>query len=106
MLAWEGGLVVATAVGYRDPDLGERVAGLVAVYVTPARRGHGLLGRLVDQVADWARSQGAVELRLLVHETNAPARAAYARLGFAETGHREPYPLDPGTDEVQMALVL
>ena len=106
VLAWEGGLPVATAVGYRDADLGADAAGLAAVYVTPARRGQGLLELLVEQVAGWARSQGAAELLLLVNETNGPARKAYARLGFRETGHREPYPLDPSTDEVQMALGL
>ena len=102
LLAWEGGLPVATAEGWVD----EQGAGLGAVYVTPARRGTGLLDRLVEGVAAWAREQGAGTLRLLVHEANAPAQAAYARLGFAPTGHREPYPLDPSTDEVELARPL
>ena len=42
-------------------------------------------------------------LRLLVHETNGSAQRAYERLGFVVTGHREPYPLDPATDEVELA---
>ena len=101
VLAWEHDVPVATSVGYLDA--GDAV--LAAVYVTPARRGHGLLDVLVEQVAAWAREQGAARLRLLVHESNAPAARAYARLGFVVTGHREPYPLGPG-DEVERALPL
>ncbi len=101
LLVREGDLPVAMAEGWVDED----GAGIGAVYVTPARRGHGLLDALVGGVADWARAQGQTRLRLLVHETNAAATAAYVRLGFVPTGHREPYPLGPG-DEVELALAL
>jgi GNAT superfamily N-acetyltransferase len=101
VLAWEQDQPVAMAQGWVD----ERGAGLGAVYVTPVRRGEGLLDALVEQVVSWAREQGAPQLRLLVHETNRPAARAYERLGFRVTGHREPYPLGPG-DEVEMALPL
>jgi len=102
VLAWERDLPVATSVGFLDGA----DAVLAAVYVTPARRGQGLLDRLVEQVSAWARERGAARLRLLVHETNRPAQRAYARLGFVETGHREPYPLDPASEEVEMARPL
>jgi GNAT superfamily N-acetyltransferase len=102
VLGWEGKRPVATSVGYLDR--GDVV--LAAVYVTPSRRGEGLLDWLVDEVAAWARVRGAPRLRLLVHESNGPAQHAYARLGFGPTGHREPYPLDPSTDEVEMARLL
>ena len=52
---------------------------------------------------DWARWRA---LRLEVHETNLRARAAYARLGFVETGATVPYPLEPGGLEVEMVLAL
>jgi GNAT superfamily N-acetyltransferase len=102
VLGWEGERPVATSVGYLDQ--GDVV--LAAVYVTPSRRGQGLLDRLVDEVVAWARGRGAPRLRLLVHESNGPAQRAYARLAFRVTGHREPYPLDPSTDEVEMARLL
>ena len=102
VLVWVDGRPVASCVGYREGD----DAGLAAVYVTPSWRGRGLLDRLVAEVAGWARTEGAPRLRLLVHEGNAPAQRAYERLGFVVTGHREPYPLDPSTDEVEMALPL
>lgn len=102
VLAWLRDLPVATSVGFLDG--GEAV--LAAVYVTPACRGRGLLDALVDQVAAWARERSCPRLRLLVHETNLPAQRAYARLGFVPTGHREPYPLDPATEEVELARPL
>ena len=50
--------------------------------------------------------RGAGSLRLLVHESNDRAAAAYSWLGFLPTGHREPYPLDVTTQEVELALPL
>jgi ribosomal protein S18 acetylase RimI-like enzyme len=82
--------------------LRDGAAWLAAVYVAPAYRGVGLLTELAERCIGWAREQGADVLRLEVHESNARARAAYARLGFTETGDRQPYPLDPGGDELMM----
>ena len=95
-------LPVATSVGY--VERGDAV--LAAVYVTPACRGRGLLDAMVEQVAAWARERSCLRLRLLVHETNGAAQRAYERLGFVPTGHREPYPLDPATEEVELARPL
>lgn len=81
-------------------------AWLGAVYVRPAARGGGLLARLVDAAAGWARDRGHDALVLEVHEDNARARAAYLRLGFAPTGATRPYPLDPSRQELEMALPL
>ncbi|MDY0910776.1 GNAT family N-acetyltransferase [Microbacterium sp. CFBP9034] len=64
----------------------EGTALIVAVYIAPSRRGQGLLGELLDAAAEWAASQGCTELVLDVHEDNARARAAYARMGFQPTG--------------------
>ena len=102
VLAWLRDLPVATSVGFLDR--GDAV--LAAVYVTPACRGRGLLGAMVDQVAAWGRARSCARLRLLVHERNVPAQRAYATLGFVPTGHREPYPLDPATEEVELARPL
>lgn len=102
VIAWVAARPVATAGGFgRDGD-----AVLFGVYVARAFRGRGLLAQLVDPVAVWAAQQGAGQLRLLVHESNERAAAAYARLGFRPTGHREPYPLDPATEEVELVRPL
>ena len=59
---------------------------LLGVYVDPAYRGRGLLGRFTQAAEQWARERGLGALSLWVHEDNARARAAYARLGFRPTG--------------------
>ena len=102
VMAFAGGRPVATSVGFVEDGR----AGLAAVYVTPAQRGRGLLTRLLDDVTAWARERECAELVLEVHEDNGPARAAYARLGFVDTGRRRPYPLDPSRDELELALAL
>lgn len=58
----------------------------VAVFVSADHRGRGILEALFDAGAEWARAQGCDLLVLDVHEDNARARSAYARLGFTATG--------------------
>jgi len=81
-------------------------ATVVAVYVSPAHRGRaaGVAIALMAAVERWAReAAGMPELRLLVHEDNVRARRFYEGLGFALTGHREPYQLDETRDELEMS---
>ncbi|MCR2810758.1 MULTISPECIES: GNAT family N-acetyltransferase [unclassified Microbacterium] len=59
---------------------------VVAVYIRPSHRGGGILSALMDAAAEWAGDQGQRELALDVHEDNARAQAAYARVGFVATG--------------------
>jgi RimJ/RimL family protein N-acetyltransferase len=61
-----------------------------------------VLEELLDWAQRWARSAGLNRLRLLVHEDNARARAAYVRLGFAPTGRSSPYPLDQTKVEYEL----
>jgi GNAT superfamily N-acetyltransferase len=76
---------------------------LVAVYVTPAHRGSGLLERLVEAVADWSRAAGRSRLALEVVTGNHRAVRAYARVGFVDTGMRAPHPRIPALTELTMA---
>jgi GNAT superfamily N-acetyltransferase len=98
VMAWADGRPVANCVCF----LRDGAAWLAAVYVTPDHRGQGLLAELADRCAAWGREQGCRVLRLEVHEANARARAAYARLGFSDTGERAPYPLPPYGQELVM----
>lgn len=103
---------VASATGLREEPNTDDWAGhpiehlqvhVVGVWVQPPHRGAGLLGRLVDQIAAWAREGGVERLRLLVHEDNARAQAAYRKLGFVATGTT--VPLAAGV-ELEMARPL
>ncbi len=82
-------------------------AMLLSVYVAPELRGSGLADELMRDAVAVARDElGAGVLELGVHEANARAQAFYARHGFADTGRREPYPLDPARSEIIMELPL
>jgi GNAT superfamily N-acetyltransferase len=81
-----------------EPD----VTVVFAVYVTPARRGTGVLGDLVAAVAEWSRHCGRADLMLEVVVGNDRAVRAYERLGFADTGVRVPHPIIPTLTELQM----
>jgi ribosomal protein S18 acetylase RimI-like enzyme len=98
VMAWHGARPVANCVCF----LRDGAAWLGAVYVTPDHRGQGLLDVLSEHCAAWGRERGMSVLRLEVHEDNAPAQAAYRRLGFTDTGERSPYPLAPGGQELIM----
>jgi predicted GNAT family acetyltransferase len=73
-----------------------------AVYITPARRGSGVLAELIDAVAQWSVAAGRPELMLEVVVGNDRAVRAYERLGFADTGVRMPHPVTPTLTELQM----
>lgn len=88
--SWVGTVTVLVPEPGR-PDYFGRVrepgsALLVAVYLAPSHRGRGVLDRLIEAGASWARGHGCDTLYLDVHEDNARAQAAYRRLGFTPTG--------------------
>jgi len=56
------------------------------VWVNPARRGEGLAAAGMATVAAEAQRSIAPVVSLYVNDFNTPARAAYRRAGFAETG--------------------
>ncbi|TDC79801.1 GNAT family N-acetyltransferase [Micromonospora sp. KC606] len=96
-----GGRLVGHAGGMASPDE-PHLTVIYAVYVTPAWRGLGLLGRLVDAVAAWSRECGRPELMLEVVVGNDRAYRAYQRIGFTDTGVRVPHPTVGAMRELQM----
>ncbi|HEU0214755.1 MAG TPA: GNAT family N-acetyltransferase [Jiangellaceae bacterium] len=87
----DGGRRVAIARGAvtNAPD-GRRWVGITAVEVEPAARRRGLGTHVVAGTAVWARTHRASDVYLQVSADNAPALAAYQRLGFIEH-HRYHY---------------
>ena len=63
-----------------------------SVYVTPGRRGSGVLSRLFGHLTGMAREEGAVGLRLYVDKANRMAKRAYEHLGL-EQSHYDLYEL-------------
>lgn len=83
-------------------------AELITVAVVPEARRKGVGAVLVAAAAAMAQARGAASIHLEVAEDNAPARALYARLGYAEVGRRRGYYARPGgfADALVMRLTL
>ena len=96
-----GGRLIGHAGGTVLPEE-PGVTVVFAVYITPARRGSGVLTDLVEAVAEWSRTVGRAELMLEVVVGNHRAVRAYERLGFVDTGLRVPHPVIPALTELQM----
>ncbi|MGY1705739.1 GNAT family N-acetyltransferase [Geodermatophilus sp. SYSU D00697] len=62
------------------------VCQVQGVWVAPAHRGRGIGTAGTAAVVEYARSAIAPVVSLYVNDYNAPARAAYARVGFREVG--------------------
>ena len=98
--------------GPAEDTAGEvRAAGgswhLVAMWVSPARRGQGIADALVEAVCELARSRGAAQVALWVADANPRAQAFYRRLGFALSGERALLRDDnPDSGEARMTLDL
>jgi GNAT superfamily N-acetyltransferase len=61
---------------------------LLALAVLDEHRRRGIGEALVDQVEEWARGRGAVDVRLNSAHHRADAHAFYERLGYESTGLR------------------
>ncbi|MGE5104770.1 MAG: GNAT family N-acetyltransferase, partial [Betaproteobacteria bacterium] len=62
--------------------LDDDLAAIYDMVTAPAARGRGLATRIVRELLQWARQQGATRAFLQVNEDNAPARAVYRKFGF------------------------
>jgi ribosomal protein S18 acetylase RimI-like enzyme len=58
------------------------------LFVVPEQRGRGLLRALVEHVRAASAAEGAAEVRLYVHPSNARAIRAYEKLGFEPLPYR------------------
>lgn len=66
-------------------------AEILTVAVVPEARRRGVGAALVTSAGVAALVRGAASMHLEVAEDNAPARALYAKLGYAEAGRRGGY---------------
>lgn len=92
----------------------ERVAGYIGsqtvmgetdmmnVAVAPDFRRQGVAQTLILDLVEALKARGSHWLMLEVRDSNAPARALYEKLGFAEVGRRKNYYRNPKED----ALIL
>jgi ribosomal-protein-alanine N-acetyltransferase len=72
--------------------------------VSPAARGAGIGGALVDAVVDHIRDRGAAECYLEVRASNEAAQTLYRHRGFVPVGRRPRYYSLPPEDALVMRL--
>jgi hypothetical protein len=78
----DGRVVFKAEIGAATPY----ACQIQGVWVTPERRGEGLSETGMAAVIDHALREVAPLVSLYVNDYNAPARAAYHRVGFREVG--------------------
>lgn len=66
--------------------LGERVALLEDMVVSPAARGAGVGAKILAEAISFARAQGCKRITLLTDRDNEPAQRFYAKQGFVMSG--------------------
>ena len=83
-LAWieDGQVLFKAEIG----AVSRAVCQVQGVWVSPAVRGRGIGAAGTAAVVEYARSAIAPVVSLYVNDFNAPARAAYRRVGFREVG--------------------
>ncbi|UYG16490.1 GNAT family N-acetyltransferase [Brachybacterium huguangmaarense] len=86
----QGGIAVLPEGYTAEHTIAPDEAILVSLWVRPAARGTGISTALLRGARDLAVSLGRPRLQLEVDERNTAARRMYERVGFRDTGRREP----------------
>jgi ribosomal protein S18 acetylase RimI-like enzyme len=79
ILVGSGYAISKKARHYLDHD---HYAYLGFMFTHPNYRGMGINALIVDELVNWSRAQGFIEIRLTVYEDNLPAIKAYEKVGF------------------------
>ena len=93
------GFAVATALSIAEAPT---ECELEFVLVLPYARRRGIGSALMETILTWARDLGAKEIWLEVRKSNVRAVRLYQRCGFAITGSRPAYYVDPVEDALLM----
>lgn len=77
-------------------------AHITNIAVHPDFRGMGIGDRLLGDMVEYAKSEGATSMTLEVRKSNAPAIGLYDKYGFCEVAVRKGYYQDTGEDAIIM----
>jgi GNAT superfamily N-acetyltransferase len=92
-------------VDVHQPSLAPEFRELAAMWIAPAVRGTGAADAILDTAVDWARTVGAIGVRLWVVPTNAAAVRLYSRHGFELIGDPKP-DTDDAAGKVYVPMLL
>jgi ribosomal protein S18 acetylase RimI-like enzyme len=97
----ESGEAVGIVGAHRD-DAEASLFHVIAMWVAPDCRGHGLGRRLLTGIEEWIASAGGLGAQLDVADSASAAAALYATSGYEADGHRFPSPHAPGVTLVSL----
>lgn len=89
-------------IGYGAASVIAGEGEIQRIAVLPEFRGKGRGRKLLDELVNHAKKQGAKVLALEVRESNLPARKLYISAGFLEEARRKDYYRNPKEDAVIM----
>lgn len=92
-----------TVLGYAGAFLSYDESDIANVATAPDARRRGIARALMTALTAELRARGVTRAYLEVRESNTPARALYASLGFADVGRRRGYYFSPQEDAILMA---
>ncbi|MDT3440425.1 GNAT family N-acetyltransferase [Pseudofrankia sp. BMG5.37] len=94
-------------IDVHQPSMAPEFRELAAMWVAPAVRATGAADLLIEAALGWARSVGAIGVRLWVEVANLAAQRTYRRHGFKQISGPERDHADPaGKSYLSMALPL
>lgn len=86
VVAETNGVVVSSGYALEKearPYLDHKSYGYLGfMYTLPKYRGKGINKLIVDELVNWSKDQGLLEVRLTVYDENTPALKAYQKAGF------------------------
>jgi ribosomal protein S18 acetylase RimI-like enzyme len=86
--------------GLATGTVADGVVNVFAMWVRPDRRHEGIGRRLLLEVIEWGKENGASRARLGVVDDNEAAAELYDSVGFMPTGERERLHSDPSHDVI------
>ncbi|WP_322780195.1 GNAT family N-acetyltransferase [Frankia sp. Cas4] len=89
-----------------QPSLAPEFREVAAMWVAPALRGTGAADALLDAAVEWARTVGAIGVRLWVVPDNTAAVGIYVRHGFTLIGDPESDTDDDPAGRVYVPMLL
>lgn len=89
LVAEENGILVgsgyALIMNSKPFEIHAKFSYLGFMFVDPNHRRKGINKLIIDDLIEWSKSKGMVEIRLDVFDKNEPAVRAYEKIGFSKT---------------------
>jgi ribosomal protein S18 acetylase RimI-like enzyme len=101
MIAFRGVEPVGIVAAYRD-DAEVRLYHVIAMWVAPESRGHGLGRQLLQAIEDWIVESSGTSIQLEVADAAEAASRLYESAGYIPDGQQSLSPHSPGVTHISL----